>query len=261
MDYNHIINRLKLWCIQNAKRYQKAYGAHGGIAYVGYQLSYELEFKLSMLMDKSYESADAMKQDIAALMDVHYEPSVQHPQNSTARQIIDKTNRAFLAFLEEVLSGGDALPPAEIPYARVIVGDEAASLIDRFRSVWGYVNTSFWFPLLGEAPEAISEKFFIMYEYCEPYMRQLEQIIGLPQEHIYSYGENAFYPEFCFETAELIAYSGYETMFTDKGFTWAIYFSHENTVSFAGSIVQKAKNLLMAEEARWDKYEWNCDDA
>lgn len=261
MDYNHIINRLKLWCIQNAKRYQKAYGAHGGIAYVGYQFSYELEFKLSTLMDRSFESPDALKRDVAALMDVHYEPSVLHPQNSTARHIIDKTNLEFLAFLEEVLSGGDALPPAEIPYARVIVGEEAASLIERFRSVWGYVNTSCWFPLLGDAPEEISDKFFLMYEYCEPYMKRLEQIIGLPQEHIFCYGENAFYPEFCYETAELIEYSGYETMFTDKGFTWAIYFSHENTVSFAGSIVQKAKNLLMAEEARWDKYEWNCDDA
>ena len=196
----------------------------------------------------------------AALMDVHYEPSVLHPQNSTARHIIDKTNREFLAFLEEVLSGGDALTPAEIPYARVIVGEEAASLIDRFRSVWGYVNTSFWFPLLGEAPEEISEKFFIMYEYCEPYMRQLEQIIGLPQEHIYSYGENGFRPECCFETAELIAYSGQETIFTDKGFTWAIYFSHENTVSFAGSIVPKVKNLLMAEKAHWDKFEWNWEE-
>ena len=30
-DCNYIINRLKLWCVQNAERYQKAYGAHGGI--------------------------------------------------------------------------------------------------------------------------------------------------------------------------------------------------------------------------------------
>ena len=260
MNCNNLINHLKLWCIQNAERYQKAYGAHGGIMYVGYQLCNELEFKLSTLIDKPFENSNALKRDITALLDVHYEPSVLNPQNSTAKHIIGKINQEFLAVLEELLFKQDARPIADIPYTRVIVGEEAETLAERFRSVWGYVNTSFWFPLIGEEPEEIAEKFFIMYDRFEPYREQLEQIIGLPQTHIYSYGENAFYPEFCFETVELIEYCGFETIFTDKGFTWAIYFSHENTVSFAGAIVPEVKELLLNEAAHWDKFEWSGEE-
>ena len=42
---------------------------------------------------------------------------------------------------------------------------------------------------------------------------------------------------------------------TDKDFSWAIYFSHEYTVAFAGKIVPKVKKLLSAYEAHWDKFE------
>ena len=146
---------------------------------------------------------------------------------------------------------------ANIPYSRVIVGSEATALQDKFRSVWGYVNTSYWFPLMGDQPKEISEKFFIMLDYAEPYMKQIEQIIGLPQTHIYSYGEDVFRPHNCRETVELIGYGGLETIYADKNFSWAIYFSHENTVAFAGSIVPEVKELLSKEKEHWDKFEWD----
>jgi hypothetical protein len=98
-----------------------------------------------------------------------------------------------------------------------------------------------------------------MFDYLEPHIKELEQIIGLPQAHMYSYGENFLYPEHCVETAELIEYGGHETIYTDKDFSWAIYFSHENTVSFAGSIVSKVKELLSDEKEHWDKFEWIFD--
>ena len=54
-------------------------------------------------------------------------------------------------------------------------------------------------------------------------------------------------------------YSGSETIYTDQQFTWAIYYSHENTVSFAGSIVPKVKDLLLPVKDHWDKFEMNID--
>ena len=56
MLFNNIINHLKLWCRSKAQSYQQVYQNHGGITYVGYQMAYELEFKLSTLIDKSFES-------------------------------------------------------------------------------------------------------------------------------------------------------------------------------------------------------------
>ena len=257
MTFNNIINHLKLWCINKAKAYQEVYGNYGGITYVGYQVAYELEFKLSTLIDKSFDCMEDLKREVVNLIDVHYEPSILNPQNNLAKHIIDKTNREFCEFFEDLFSNNEALTLADIPYARAIVGAEATALQDKFRSVWGYVNTSYWFPLMGDEPKEISEKFFIMLDYFEPYRKQVEAIIGLPQTHIYSYGENNFRPPNCMETVEINEYGGCESIYTDKDFTWAIYFSHENTVAFAGSIVPKVKELLVSEKAHWDKFEWD----
>ena len=258
MTFNNIINHLKLWCINKAKVYQMIYGNYGGITYVGYQVAYEMEFKLSTLIDKSFDSVADLKREVVNLIDVHYEPSVLNPQNSLAKHIIDKTNREFCEFLEDIFAKSEALTLADIPYTRAIVGAEAAALQDKFRSVWGYVNTSYWFPLMGDEPKEISEKFFIMFDYIEPYMKQVEAIIGLPQTHIYSYGESVFRPPNCIETVEIIEYGGCETIYTDRDFTWAIYFSHENTVAFAGSIVPMVKELLSNEKEHCNKFEWDC---
>lgn len=258
MTFNNTINHLKLWCINKAKAYQQAYGSYGGITYVGYQVAYEMEFKLSTLIDKSFDSVEDLKREVVNLIDVHYVPSALNPQNSIAKHIIDKTNREFCEFLEDIFSKSETLTLADIPYARAIVGAEATTLQDKFRSVWGYVNTSYWFPLMGDEPKEISEKFFIMFDYIEPYMKQVEAIIGLPQTHIYSYGESVFRPPNCIETVEIIEYGGCETIYTDRDFTWAIYFSHENTVAFAGSIVPMVKELLSKEKDHWDKFEWDC---
>ena len=258
MTFNNTINHLKLWCINKAKAYQQVYENYGGITYVGYQVAYEMEFKLSTLIDKSFDSVADLKREVVNLIDVHYEPSVLNPQNSLAKHIIDKTNREFCEFLEDIFAKSEALTLADIPYARAIVGTEAAALQDKFHSVGGYVNTSYWFPLMGDEPKEISEKFFIMFDYIEPYMKQVEAIIGLPQTHIYSYGESVFRPPNCIETVEIIEYGGCETIYTDRDFTWAIYFSHENTVAFAGSIVPMVKELLSNEKEHWDKFEWDC---
>lgn len=257
MIYNNIINHLKLWCIKKAKVYQKVSGAYGGVTNVGYLVAYELDFKLSTLIDKSFDCPEDLKTEILGFLDVHYEPSVLNPQNSTAKYMISKVNQEFCSYLDEVLSKHSSLSLAEVPYLRVIVGPEALALQDRFHSVWGYENTSYWFPLMGEEPTEVSEKFFIMLDYFKPYFKQFAKLIGLPHTHLYNYGECIFRPHFCIETDELFEYGRCETIYTDKDFSWALYFSHENTVAFAGSIVSKVKELLANEKEHWNKFEWD----
>lgn len=260
MDFNTVIDRLRQWCVSKAGAYQKEYAGYGGMAFVGYQVACELEFKLSMLIDRSFENAGALREEILKLLDIHYEPSVIKPKNRAAESIIDRTNREFRGYLEEVLSETGSIVPSDLPYKRVIVCSEAAELIERFRSVWQYENTSYWYPLLGDEPKEIPDKFYIMFDRFEPYRKQMDQIIGLPKAHLYCYGEASFRPEHCIETAELIEYGGCEIIYTDKSFSWAVYFSHEWTVSFAGAIVPKAKELLLKEKSHWNKLEWRQNE-
>ena len=255
MIYNNLINHLKLWCINKSKKYQLENTEHSGAFYVGCQAADELEFNLSTLMDRPFGSINELREEVLNLTYVHYDPCILNPQNNTAKHIIDKTNQEFCDFLEEVILQNKNLPLADIPYKRVIAGSEADKLKEKFSLHWKYDNTSYWFPLMGDEPKEISDKFFVMFDFFEPYIKQFEKIIGLPQAHIYSFGANTFRPEHCIETTEIIDCSGSETIYTDKDFSWAIYFSHENTVSFAGSIVPKVKELLSAEKPHWDKFE------
>lgn len=176
MPFNNIVNHLKQWCIDKARIYQGQNGAYGGATYVGRLIAYELEFKLSTLIDQSFESIADLEREIRILVDIHYEPSILEPQNSLAQHIIHKTKKEFYEFLEDVLSKKESLPLSDMSYERVIIGSEANTLQDRFRSVWGYENTAYWFPLMGDEPKGISEKFFIMFDYFEPYMKQFTQL-------------------------------------------------------------------------------------
>ena len=256
MMFNNIINHLKLWCKNKADIYHRAHQKNRGILYVGQLLAHELEFKLLTLIDKPFESKTNFKSEVLNLIDIHYEDSILNPQNSLVNYIAEKINQEFRDFLEEILSEED-LAVLNIPYERIIVGSEASALQEKFCSVWGYVNTSYWFPLVGDEPKEVSEKFFIMFDFFQPYQKQFEQMIGFPQTHLYGYGENAFRPPNCTETSELVGYGGLEIMYTDKDFSWAIYFSHENTVAFAGAIVPKVKALLVKEKEHWNQFEWN----
>ena len=257
MVLNNVIDRLREWCINKADIHHKIYAECGGVSYIGYQIAYELEFKLSTLTDRNFESIEEFKRAILNFVDVHYEPYLVKPQNRLAEQIIDKTNREFCDYLEELLSENESVITADIPYKRVIVGAEATELKTMFSSVWRYTNTSYWYPLMGDEPTDITDKMFIMFDRFEQYMKQICQIIGLPQTHILRYGETLFRPEHCIETTELIEYGGCETIYTDKDYSWAIYFSHEFTVSFAGVIVPKVQELLVKEKPYWNKFEWN----
>ena len=259
MIFNNEIDHLKLWCQSKAREYETGSGHYGGVAHIVCSFVYELEFKLSMLTDNSFQDTDDLKKKISELLNVHYEPCLQTPPNNAGKHMVEKVSGEFCAYSDEVMHKSGDLPPVDIPYSRVIVGDEAGALRDRFLTVWSYVNTSYWFPLMGEEPKEISDKFFIMLGNLEPYMERLQRLIGLPRTHIYSYGEIAFRPEYCLETVELTEYGGCETIYTDKDFSWAIYFSHEDTVAFAGTIVPTVKEMLSGEKEHWNVFEWDLD--
>ena len=254
MVFNAVITLLRQWCFDKARAISKS----GGDEYAGcgYPAVCELEFKASMLTDRSFENADALKDEILRLIDVHYDFSLLRLQDPQAKRGIDKINREFCAYLDELLSGEGDLSPAKLPYQRVIVGPEAASIKENFRSVWKYESSSYWYPLTGDEPEEVKDRFFVTIDRFEPYCKQVEGLIDLPQTHIYRYGESLYQLDYCIETAELIGYEGNESIYTDKVFSWAIYFSHENTVSFAGSIVPKMRELLIKEKPYWNRFEW-----
>ncbi len=259
MKFNNIINHLLIWCDRKLESYRDKNGGYGGVSSSLSMLLWELQFKLASLIDKEFEDKEQFQNSVFELLDIHYDNSIINPQSCIAERMIEKLNDEFRFCLIDMLFDPETLPAADRPYRRVILGNEAEILIDKYKNVWGYENDSYWFPLMGEEPRHIKKKFFIMFDYLEPYLNELSKLIGLPDTHIFEYSEGDIFPDHCIETTEISEYGGIETIYTDKDFLWAIYYSHEGTVAFAGLIVTKVKELLAKEKDNWNKFEWDLD--
>ncbi len=259
MKFNNIINHLLNWCDKKSESCRDSNKSYGGVYSALSMVLWELNFKLSSLIDKEFETTESFRNSVFELIDIHYDNSIIEPQNGTVTRMIEKLNDEFRFCLTDLLFDADTLSFADRQYYRVILGNEAEGIIKRFKTVWSYENTSYWFPLMGEEPRRIEEKFYVMFDYIEPHINEISKLIGLPDAHIYEYSERDIFPDHCIETTEIPEYGGHETIYTDKNFSWAIYFSHEDTVAFAGSIVSKVKEILAKEKDHFNKFEWDLD--
>lgn len=257
MKCNNIINHLLIWCEKKSESYRDKNNGYGGVSSSLSMVLWELQFKLASLIDKDFEDTEGFRNSVLDLIDIHYTKSTIKPQSAVVERMIEKLNDEFRFCLADSLFDVDKLPLANLPYNRVILGDEAEKLINKFKTVWGYENTSYWFPLMGEEPHHVEEKFFVMFDYLEPYLNEISKLIGLPDTHLFEYSEGDIFPDHCVETSQISEYGGLETIYTDKDFSWAIYYSHEDTVAFAGAIVPKVKKILAKEKDHLNKFEWN----
>ena len=251
MTYNNIINHLKIWCRNNKKGYKKFLRK----TYINSLIADKLEFKLSTLIDVPFDDVDSLKRELTYYIDTQCRPAVLNPENRFEKNVINKTVQDFCIYMDDILSRCDELDTAEIPYERMIIGVEAVLLRNKFYSVWKYGDSAYWYPLEKDNTESV-EKLFIMSGYFAPYIQQFKQMIGLPETHLYCFGEDFISTRNYVETNDLDEYYGSEMFYTNKNFSWAIYFSHENTVTFAGSIVPKVKELLSNEKVHWNDFEW-----
>ena len=54
---------------------------------------------------------------------------------------------------------------------------------------------------------------------------------------------------------DITGYGGNECAYLPKDLSWIIYFSHEGTVTFAGSILSAVRELLAGEREHWNKWD------
>ncbi len=256
MNYNNIISALHDWCIEKADKFSKEYEEAGGRIWLIAHTAGELSFKLSMLIDKDFDSVESLMDAIESLMEVHYDAGLQHSANETAviRYRISKFYDEFRQHMRSVCAP-DAVLPEMKSYERVIVGEEADAIIKKIKDVWGYVNTDYWFPICGSEQDHIPNKAFIMSEHFENEWDKVSELLGCDKKHIYSYGESAYEIPFCMETDKIEDCSCSEWVYTDKDFTWFIYFCHEDMVAFAGSITDLVKQTFKEKAEHWNRYE------
>lgn len=253
MRYNNVIETLRCHCARLSEQYTSEYheASRGGrsLLYMRYLVTGELDFKLGTLIDREFGDFADLKHTVLDLMTWHLNPTLSSPLSPEESGHVSVAEEAFLHCLEGI--SPDCSHP-QVPYDRNIIGREAEWIGRRFRQVWSYDPRKCWYPLTGTADK---DMLFVMTDYMEAHFDEICRLIGIPGRHIFMYGES-WYPGVpgCAEVEEIVGYGGCEVAYTDPDFNWIIYFSHEDTVTFAGSILPEIRQILKDEKAHWNQW-------
>lgn len=255
MIFNNVTNTLRRWCDEATDRFCEEYEterANTGqsIRFLSYLVTAELSYKLGTLIDKDHPSFDAYRKGVLDLLPIHMDYTLKKPLGKVEAYYVQRAETAFCKYMDTLLPD---CPCPDVPYRRIIQGAEAERIADQVYEAWEY-DTTYWFPLNGMSGE---DKLFISPQRLHPYLEKISRVLGLPQNRIYEYGEAEYDSPHCAEVDALQDYAGAECAFLPKDFSWIIYFSHENTVAFAGTIVPRIKEILLPEKEHWNQLEWD----
>ncbi|MCQ2430174.1 MAG: hypothetical protein MJ192_07585 [Clostridia bacterium] len=254
MTFNKEITALRVFL----KREHDRVTASGG-CYTVRQAIRELEHGLCTLTDRGFVSADGFRSEVLRILYAH-DPVhfLVRPKNKSEEFRISKIRNVFAAQLDRVLAGEIDGDMPVLPYRRVLTGDEAKEVREKFTSVWHY-DGSYWYPLSDCLPDGMGEHaFYLPEDHVMPHWDALMTLLGLPERPVYKakeYDPDGLFYEL---TGEMTSCGFTESAYSGADFSWLIYFSHEGTVSFAGSIAEAAKELLRDEAAYFNK--WNDDE-
>ena len=253
MVYNNVTNTLRNWCNEMTEHYADLYlqeRARTGqsVRFLSYHVTAELSYKLGTVVDKYYPSFEAYRNAVLDLVSLRIDCILSKKFDENEASYIRSAESAFRDYLDTV---SPDCPSPKMPYDRIIWGTEADSIAEQFMKVWQY-DTNYWYPLNGMADE---DKLFIHPKRLKPYFDQINQLVGLPQNRIYRYGEAWYDRPHCAEVDKLEDFSGCEMAYCPKDFSWIIYYSHEYTVTFAGSILPQIKEILSAEQVYWNRFD------
>ena len=253
MIYNGVTEYLRRWCVDMQKNYHERYmqersDAGRSLLFVKRSFYDEMDYKLCSLVDMKAESFEAYRERVRALIPVRKAYVLRKERDPEALALIREAEEEFRAFLEGVTET-DAMVPEG--YYRVILGEERERLEYAILEKWGYC-ADYWYPLKGGFDES---KLFLDADHLEPYWDRLCALVGLPGERLYEYGESYFDDGQLAETDALEGYGGNEVAYLPKDLSWIIYFSHENTVTFGGTILPMVRELLANEREHWNRWE------
>lgn len=249
MTFNTEINALRAMLARENDRV----AASGG-CFAASEAIREIDHQICTLTDREITSPDTFRAEVLRMTYTH-DPAhfIVTPRNKSEELRIGKIRSAFAAQLDRVLAGELSGDVPVLPYRRVLTGEEAKTVQARFASVWHY-DGDYWYPL-NRLPDGMrGNVLFLMEQHVTPHMDALLPLLGLPERPVYrakEYDPDGYFFEL---TGEFTPYWGSEWAYTDTDFSWMIYFSHEGSVSFAGSIVEAAKELFRDEAAYFDKW-------
>jgi hypothetical protein len=134
-------------------------------------------------------------------------------------------------------------------YRRVLSKTENEDFREKLKEHWN-VN-GYWFPLAQEKPKN-AEAFIATHFQKDFELEKFRLILAeIGTEKVFEISESDINYEMEISVFEPI-YCGSECFWFDEKFEWLIYASHENSITFAGSILPKIKSHW----ANWEENLW-----
>lgn len=253
MVFNHVTEYIHRWTAKSWNQYKDEWSQEWkctgrSLRTVKVNLVSDMMLEITSLVDREVESFEQYMELVQTMWDRLSANARARTMDPEELPLLDQVERDFSVFFEKVEPTVEA---KATKYFRLIMGEERKKLLRDIQEKWGYAQT-YWYPLCGGLDE---DKLFLDVERVEPYEEQLLKLLGLPQERIYECSECDHNEYDCAEVDDLYGYGGSEVAYVPKDFSWIIYFSHENTVTFAGDILPMVKELLMAEREHWNKWD------
>ncbi len=237
MIYNNVTDTLRQWCIEYGQMGLSMYAFQGGPSSLLYRVPYDLAFWLGTLTDRDFSDYASYFQAVRDLLPVPITPPLGHEPTKIEQYYIQNTE---LAFLEQFSLLAPDCPFPGIPYFRVLPEAEASSVKGKLAELWDCRENQYWYPLSAVSIPT-DQLCYVSTSSLEGHLDELGALLLLSEKHAFCVGESWFNLPNCVETGELSDYAGSECFYAAKDYRWLIYFSHEDTVSFAGSIVPMIK--------------------
>ena len=251
MNYNNVLNNARKYCMEHSLQYHEDYTG-SGVSFYRYLVLDDLLYGIDTLIDVDFQNLSECKNKLFSFTSNFQNDSLTHLTNKLAEKLV---SNEILSFTEYVGSLQENCEDISLPYSRRIVGEEREEIELLYLSKWEYYG-HYWYPMIKKASVEI---LFIMKQYLEKYAVEIKKMVLEPEVHVYEYGESFSRglkePFVLYETGELsILESGVEVAYIDKSSSWIIYISHEQTVTFAGSILPQIKSILKDEQEHWNHF-------
>jgi len=141
-----------------------------------------------------------------------------------------------------------------LTYKRMLGVHESVKVRNILLDKWGY--DGYWYPISKE--NVSDDILFLMAKYISPLEKDIVGFIkNIAFNKYYAIDECKEDYKYSIKNFNLSLYQGTETFCCDKSFEWAVYGSHEGTLTFGGEIlVSKVKELLKGYESKFNLFEW-----
>ena len=189
-----------------------------------------IKLGIETIVGKQYDSIDQCKSELINLGLSSQTIFTTSSRNNIEEKAIYDERIKFKEYIENI-SDFDLLDVDPLTYARKMIDYESIQVSKEISKSWNF-DGGYWVPLKDISRETvflnkdnISKKDYKqIYEFI--INNSDKYLIMLTEEHYdYEIDKSEFDPD-C-----------YETVYSDKTFSWIIYGSHENTLAFGGNLL------------------------